>query len=280
MSALEESITAMLGSKPIESLPVGGGCIHDARRVVLADGRRFFLKLAREEAADLLVAEARGLLLLAPHVRVPQLMAEGTADDGTRWLALEWLDLTPLGNAGWENLGCQLSALHAVTADRHGLDHDNFIGATRQSNQMTDSWCEFFQEQRLRPQIRLARSHGHDLAEGDIINSARRVLSDYEPPASLLHGDLWSGNTACLSDSTAVVFDPASCYGDAETDLAMLELFGGPLPEAFLRGYGPTAPDRERRRALYDLYHALNHLNLFGAGYVSMVRRCIESVRR
>ena len=279
MTALDESVAATLGSRPVESRPVGGGCIHDARKLVLADGRRIFLKSGRGEAADLLAAEGRGLALLAPHIRVPRVLAENMASDGSCWLALEWLDLCPPGNVAWENLGLQLAALHAVTADRHGLDHGNFIGVTPQSNRMADSWLEFYREQRLRPQIRLARLNGHAFPETDILNSAERLLSTHEPAPALLHGDLWSGNTAALADSSAVVFDPAPYFGDPETDLAMLELFGGPLPDAFLRGYGPTAPERARRRPLYDLYHALNHLNLFGAGYATMVRRCIEAIR-
>jgi protein-ribulosamine 3-kinase len=279
MNALDESITRALGSNPVEARPVGGGCIHDARCLVLADGRRVFLKSARGETADLLEAEARGLVLLAPHIRVPRLIDENIAADGTRWLALEWLDLVPPGAAAWTDLGRQLAALHSITADCFGLDHDNFIGATPQTNRWAGTWLEFYQERRLRPQIRLARSRGHDLPEGEILAAAGRILADHVPAASLLHGDLWSGNTRALTDSTAVVFDPACYFGDAETDLAMLELFGGPLPDSFLRGYGPSVPGRERRRPLYDLYHALNHLNLFGSGYVAMVRRCIDAIR-
>lgn len=275
MNSLDESIAAALGSRPVESRSVAGGCIHDARCVALADGRRVFLKTASGGTAELLVAEARGLSLLAPHIRVPEVIAAG----GKRWLALEWLDLVPLGNEAWADLGRQLASLHAVTADRHGLDHDNFIGATPQSNRMAETWLEFYQECRLRPQIRLARSRGHDLPEGEILKATLRILADHDPVPSLLHGDLWSGNTAALADSSAVVFDPAPCFGDPETDLAMLELFGGPLPDTFLRGYGPVSADRERRRPLYDLYHALNHLNLFGSGYASMVRRCIDAIR-
>ncbi len=279
MHILDESIAATLGSKPVHSRVVSGGCIHDARCVVLADGRRIFLKSAAGEAGEMLAAESRGLALLGAHIRVPGIVAENTAADGTRWLALEWLDIAPLGNGARENLGRQLAVLHSFKAERFGLEHDNFIGATPQANRMADTWLEFYQGWRLGPQIRLARAKGHDLPETDILNSAERLLSDHEPAPALLHGDLWSGNTAALADATAVVFDPAPYFGDPETDLAMLELFGGPLPESFLRGYGNMFPDRERRRPLYDLYHALNHLNLFGSGYAPMVRRCIGAIR-
>jgi fructosamine-3-kinase len=158
---------------------------------------------------------------------------------------------------------------------RHGLEHDNFIGATPQENGPLRSWCEFFIERRLKPQLRLACKH--HLPEGEILATAERLLADHHPLPSLLHGDLWSGNAAALPDGTGVIFDPAPYFGDAETDLAMLQLFGGALPARFYRGYdwldGP--PDRRRHR-LYDLYHALNHLNLFGSGYTSLVRRCLE----
>lgn len=279
MNPHDVAIAAAIGATLRASRAVGGGCIHSARCLDLTDGRRLFVKLAGGRKADLLVAEARGLAVLAPHIRVPAVIGQGTVGDGSRWLGLEWLDLQPPGIAAWTDLGRQLAALHAVGSNRHGLDHDNFIGATPQSNTPSASWLEFYLERRLRPQLHLARSHGHDLPESAILALAEDILTCHEPVPALLHGDLWSGNAAALPGGTAVVFDPAPYHGDPETDLAMLELFGGPLPDAFLRGYGPSAPDRARRRPLYDLYHALNHLNLFGAGYASMVRRCIDDLR-
>lgn len=279
MNTADASIAAALGSTPLASQAVGGGCIHCARCLELADGRRVFVKSAGGGQAALLVAEARGLGLLDPHLRVPRVLGQDVTADGTRWLALEWLDLQPLEGVAWADFGRQLAALHAVTAECHGLDHDNFIGATPQANTPAASWPEFYLQRRLRPQLRLARAHGHDLAEAEILTLAEAVLEGHEPAPALLHGDLWSGNVAALRGATAVVFDPAPYHGDPETDLAMLELFGGPLPEAFFSGYGPSRPGRARRRPLYDLYHALNHLNLFGGSYASMVRRCLETLR-
>jgi fructosamine-3-kinase len=278
MNAIDSLVAESLGSAPVGSQLVGGGCIHDARRLELADGRRVFVKSAGSRMARLLAAETRGLRLLAPHIRVPEVVSEGETSDGYHWLALEWLDLLPLDSAAWEDLGRQLAALHSVTADRHGLDHGNFIGATPQNNEPKDSWCGFYVESRLRPQLHLTRKHGHDLPESEIIHHTERILTDHHPAPALLHGDLWSGNTAGLADSGSVVFDPAPYHGDPETDLAMLELFGGSLPAAFTRGYGPLPPERQRRRPLYDLYHALNHLNLFGPGYLPMVRRCLSGL--
>lgn len=280
MTPVDKMIAATLGTDARASHQVGGGCIHDARRLELADGRQAFVKSGAGKAAALLEAEARGLMLLSPHVRVPRILAQGDFA-GIRWLALEWLDLTPLSKPSWENFGRQLAALHRVTSPLHGLDHDNFIGATPQENGPLRSWGEFFIERRLKPQLRFAR--GHHVPEKEIIELAERLLANHQPPPRLLHGDLWSGNAAALPDASAVVFDPAPYFGDPETDLAMLQLFSGALPAAFYRGYGSPDPGQHRecrrRRRLYDLYHALNHLNLFGVGYRALVGRCLEEMR-
>lgn len=128
----------------------------------------------------------------------------------------------------------------------------------------------------MRPQLALARSRGHSVPETAAPHLAESRLAGHQPPPSLLHGDLWSGNAAAIDRGRTVVFDPAPYHGDPETDLAMLELFGGSLPAAFFSGYGVPYPDRARRRPVYHLYHALNHLNLFGAGYAGMVRSCLQ----
>lgn len=271
MTSPDPAIAAALGSSVVASRPVGGGCIHAARRLDLADGRAVFVKSAAGDLAPLLDAEAKGLERLAPHLRVPRVLGRGRG-----WLALEWLDLHPPDASGWESLGRQLAKLHAFHGDTHGLDHDNFIGSTPQSNRPAASWREFYLERRLRPQLRLAHVRGHSLDEAGILAAAESCLGDHDPAPALLHGDLWSGNVAALGDGCAVVFDPAPYFGDPETDLAMLELFGGPLPASFLTGYGDLDPDRLRRRPLYDLYHALNHLNLFGSSYRSMVTACVS----
>ncbi|MBN8460171.1 MAG: fructosamine kinase family protein [Verrucomicrobia bacterium] len=268
-------IAAALGGELSRSRPVGGGCVHDARQLELSGGTRVFVKSGRGAAAQWLASEAMGLELLAQRIRTPELLGCGELPGGARWLAMEWLEMTPFDKVSWEDLGRQLAALHGVGSDRCGLDHDNFIGGTPQSNGWMDGWTGFFIERRLRPQLELARKNGHAVPERDALRLAESALAGHEPAASLLHGDLWSGNAAGLSDGRAVVFDPAPYHGDAETDLAMLELFAGPLPAAFFRGYGQVDPSRETRRPVYDLYHALNHLNLFGSGYAGMVRRCL-----
>ncbi len=274
----DHAIARALGGELADSRAVGGGCIHRARRLRLRDGRLCFVKSAAADSAPLLEAEAHGLALLAPHIRVPAVAARGRLPDGAAWLALEWLALLPIDGAGWEDLGRQLRNLHSSTAEQHGLQRDNFIGRLPQSNTPNPCWADFFLNQRLLPQLSLAAGNGFEFDENKIHRAVGTLLAAHRPPASLLHGDLWSGNTASLSGGGAVVFDPAPYHGDAETDLAMLELFGGPLPAGFFRGYGPPAPDRRLRRPLYDLYHALNHLNHFGPGYLSMVRNALEEI--
>lgn len=271
------AIADALGAELLASHAVSGGCIHHSRRLDLADGRSVFVKSADGSGARMLVAEEMGLRLISPHIRTPVIVGSGEAN-GSRWLALEWLDLAPMRPAAWEDLGRQMARLHQVKSACHGLDHDNFIGATPQDNQSLASWSGFFLERRLKPQLTLARAHRIALPEDDIFAAVSRLLEGHDPTPSLLHGDLWSGNAAAITGDRAVVFDPAPYFGDAETDLAMLELFGGPLPEAFRKGYGTLPSGREWRRPIYDLYHALNHLNLFGTGYAGMVARCVEEI--
>lgn len=280
VTLLDASIASHLGSAVWDSRPIGGGCIHDARCVDLADGRRIFVKSASGDRSQLLLAELRGLETLSPHIRTPEILSSGRTDDGTQWLALEWLDLLPLTSTSWSDLGTQLASLHSVTSAQHGLEHDNFIGATPQSNDAATNWSDFYCTRRLQPQLQLAYQRGHQLPEAQILQHSERLLKDHDPRPALLHGDLWSGNTAAIFDARAVVFDPAPYFGDPETDLAMLELFGSPLPEPFLESYRAISPERLKRRPLYELYHALNHLNLFGSGYLPMVQGCLDLLIR
>lgn len=280
MKGHDAIIARALGGQARESSPVPGGCIHQARRLELADGRLAFVKSAADpQGAALLAGEARGLQLLRAHIRCPAILDQGPLPDGGAWLALEWLDLHPLGTPAWRDLGRALAGLHQTHAKLHGLDFDHFLGRLPLENSPCASWAEFFIERRLRPQFALARRRGHrGLEESHAIERAATLLANHQPRASLLHGDLWTGNAAALADGSAVVFDPAPYFGDPETDLAMLELFGSPLPAAFFEGYPPPDPARERRRPLYDLHHALNHLNHFGESYRPLVRRCLASL--
>jgi fructosamine-3-kinase len=160
-----------------------------------------------------------------------------------------------------------LAAAHRSTGPRFGWQRDNYIGSTPQRNGWCDTWAQFWIERRMRPQLELAKRNGFDLPFPE-----SSVLEHHKPAPSLLHGDLWSGNAGFTPEGPAV-FDPAVYYGDREADLAMTELFGG-FPREFYRAYNeawPLEAGYQRRKHLYNLYHLLNHLNLFGGGYLAQV---------
>jgi fructosamine-3-kinase len=197
---------------------------------------------------------------------------------------LEHLELRPADDKGMRALGRNLARLHRVTARRHGWDRDNTIGSTPQINTPADDWIAFWRERRLSFQLKLAASKGHAArlsASGErLIEKLPAFFEGYTPVPSLLHGDLWSGNAAMDADGKPVIFDPAVYYGDREADLAMTELFGG-FPHSFYAAYRTEYPldaGYETRKQLYNLYHVLNHLNLFGGGYGAQAERMIEQL--
>ncbi len=261
---------------------VGGGSIHAAWRI--GDGRReFFVKTGEPQTNAMFIAEAAGLQALAATgtVRTPAIVVGG-ASDSTAFLVLEALDLVPLDRESGARLGEALARMHRITGDSYGWPGDNFIGATPQLNAAHPSWAHFFGDRRLRPQLQRALANGMDKA---LVNKGIGILErlggiflEYRPQPSLLHGDLWSGNAGALADGTPALFDPACYWGDRETDIAMAELFGG-FPTSFFAAYRAAWPldsDYERRKPLYNLYHVLNHYNLFGGAYLGQAQRMIE----
>lgn len=277
---LSEELIAGLAAAGIALAPrsaraIGGGSINECYRVADRAGRLLFLKVNHADCAAMFAAEAEGLreLRAAAAVRVPQPLAHGVAG-ATAWLALEYLELEPGSGAAAALLGERLAAQHGHIAERFGWRRDNTIGTTPQHNAWCDDWTGFWRERRLRPQLDLAAraGFGSRLAErGERLCAALpRLFAGHEPEPSLLHGDLWGGNWAMTRAGEAVIFDPAVYYGDREADLAMTELFGG-FPREFRAAYEavwPLAPGYSRRRDIYNLYHVLNHLNLFGGAYL------------
>ena len=262
---------------------VSGGSIHAAWRVEV-DGTPFFVKVNRADCAPQFACEAAGLARLAGTgtVRVPAVLATGS-DRVHAWLALEWLDLRPLDASAGNRLAESLAALHRVGDENFGLDHDNFIGTTPQVNTPHFLWPWFFAHRRLAPQLQQAAINGLERTMVDkgfrLVERLAAFFLDRRVAPALVHGDLWSGNAAMLPDGTPVVFDPAIHFADRETDLAMAELFGG-FPSGFYAAYrraAPVAEGYEQRKTLYNLYHVLNHFNLFGRAYRSQVGRMIES---
>ena len=252
---------------------VGGGCVNPAFRIT--DGSRsWFVKINRASRADMFAAEADGLHALAQGpVRVPQAICRGQTAEQS-FLVLEWLELHAGTPRDYAQLGEQLARQHALLGRQHGWTRDNYLGSTLQLNSADDSWPRFYAAARLAPQLALARNNGHSAlcAQGErLLEALPRLFGAHEPPPSLLHGDLWAGNAAFLAGGTPVIFDPAAYYGDREADLAMTELFGG-FPEDFqaaYRAHSPVDAGYRVRKTLYQLYHVINHANLFGGGYAA-----------
>ncbi|HEX6320411.1 MAG TPA: fructosamine kinase family protein [Burkholderiales bacterium] len=249
--------------------PAAGGCIHDCYRVSIGGTARF-LKANAMQHEDAFAAEADGLQALrSVGLRAPAALKHGTAA-GLAYLLLEHLDLESTGD--FAALGRMLASAHRKAGPRFGWHRDNYIGATPQANRWKDNWAQFWLERRLRPQLDLARTKGFDLEAPSL-----GLLDGHDPQPSLLHGDLWRGN-AGFTPQGPVVFDPAVYYGDREADLAMTELFGG-FPPEFYEGYNSEWPldgGYSRRKPLYNLYHLLNHLNLFGGGYLGQVKETLR----
>jgi protein-ribulosamine 3-kinase len=252
---------------------VTGGSISETYAWGCATGR-WFVKLGPRAGETAFAAEAEGLATLAHAgaLRVPRVIARGTTA-AAAFLALEWIDPAPADAGAQARLGAGLAALHAVSSVRFGFERDNLIGATPQLNGWSANWAQFFCERRLGPQLVLAAHHGFGPLLGEaghrLLDAVPTLLAGHHPAASLLHGDLWHGNWLASTGGEAVIFDPAVYYGDREADVAMTRLFGGFGP-AFYAAYeaaAPLAPGWQARAELYNLYHVLNHANLFGGGY-------------
>jgi len=288
--ALRAHIAAAIGAatgipfRPATVSPVAGGCIN--RAVRLADAQRsFFVKINDAEAAAMFEAERAGLteLAAAGALRVPAPVASGCAG-GAAFLVLEDIPMSRLDAAGWAVLGEQLAALHGQTAAGFGWHRDNTIGTTPQPNGWGRDWLSFWRDRRLGHQLDLARDNG---LSRELYRRGQRlrerldnVLAGHAPRPSLLHGDLWGGNVAADAGGGPVLFDPAVYYGDREADLAMSELFGR-FDQRFYDAYqaaSPLAPGYPRRRTLYNLYHILNHFNLFGGAYAPQIAAMLDEL--
>lgn len=279
-AGLGESLGKTNGLKWARDL--SGGDINRAALVQGGD-KKWFVKYHSNAPPGMFEAEALALKEISASgcIRVPAAIAQGSVNN-TAWLALEYLELVPGGPAAL--LGEQLAALHDTCRDHYGWSINNYIGTTPQHNRAHDNWTEFWRDCRLQPQLAMAKNSGFGgrlIDRGErLLAGLEQVLQDHEPAASLLHGDLWAGNVAYTPAGQPVIFDPASYYGDRETDIAMTELFGGFEP-AFYSAYeaNSTRPaGYPMRLQLYKLYHVLNHLNLFGAAYLARSESIIDSL--
>lgn len=267
-----------------ESRSIGGGCINQA--YCITDGaQRFFVKLNTPGNLSMFEAEAAGLMEIhrSETLRVPLPICY-EQNDQAAWLVLEYIDLNSGMRGNAADLGRQLAAMHRTTAKQFGWVRDNTIGQTPQINTPSSDWVNFWRTQRLGFQLNLAKTNGHNgklqkLGEQLLIN-LDKFFPDASPLPALLHGDLWSGNYAYDGNGNPVLFDPAVYYGDREADIAMTELFGG-FPADFYSAYRydyPLDSGYNIRKLVYNLYHILNHLNLFGSSYQHQTEQTINTL--
>ncbi len=261
---------------------IAGGSINNS--FCIGDGKdSYFVKTNRHTLAYMFVAEARALdeLNKTQTIKVPQPIACGVSGSES-YAVMSWLTLS--GQPNGILFGQKLAQLHRHYSDRFGFEIDNTIGSTPQRNQWTDDWVDFWKKQRLGYQLELAKENGHGHRLYDLGSCLREqcgaFFTSYHPRPSLLHGDLWSGNWAGSASGEPVIFDPASYYGDRECDLAMMELFGHP-GQQFVAAYNESyalEPGYKIRKQFYNLYHILNHANMFGASYAMQAENMMESL--
>ena len=286
IEALFEEIERRAGIRILRDRvsPVSGGSIDRTYRIE-ATPAPIFVKVASQAALPMLEVEALGLDALrdAGGVRVPEVLATGTSADAA-FLALEWIDFVAASEAAERSLGRGLARLHRATADAYGWARDNRIGATAQLNAQSADWVSFFAERRLGFQLALAVEAGLPVAASravaSLIDDLDRWIGEHSTAPSLVHGDLWGGNWAASGNAEPVLFDPAVHHADREVDMAMTRLFGGFGP-AFYDAYAaewPLPDGWERRAIVYNLYHVLNHFNLFGRGYLGQLSASLEAL--
>ena len=279
---------------------VSGGCINQGYSIS-SSSRTYFAKINQASQIAMFEAEAWGLqqMRATQTIRVPEPICWGT-EGNSAYIVLEWLDLGSRGGErAWEEMGRKLAAMHKYTPPNppllrggeepnstllrgvFGWDINNTIGSTVQINNWTANWAEFWAEHRIGYQLKLARPRGGHFPEGEcLLEVIPELLAGHEPQPSLVHGDLWGGNAGVTSAGEPVIFDPAAYFGDREVDIAMTELFGG-FSAQFYRGYNQVWPlegGYDQRKTLYNLYHILNHFNLFGGSYESQANQMINRI--
>ena len=272
---ISEQISTTIGShfKIKDTRTISGGCINQS--YCIANGaQRYFVKLNSPGSLAMFEAEAAGLMEIhqSHTVHVPLPVCYGH-NNHAAWLVLEYLEINTGARGNASDLGIQLAAMHRTISKQFGWVRDNTIGQTPQINTASSDWINFWKIHRLAYQLDLAKNNGFN---GKLQKLGEQLLLDLDkffsgvtPSPALLHGDLWSGNYAYDESGNPVLFDPAVYYGDREADIAMTELFGG-FPADFYSAYRcdyPLDSGYNIRKVIYNLYHILNHLNLFGSSY-------------
>lgn len=284
LAVISDSISEATGRECILSNPssISGGCINEAFRLTDQNDHVYFIKKNSREFLPFFKAEAEALSQInrTNTVRVPEIICYGESEISS-FLILEFIKEGSSGKNGQRKLGEQLAQLHLIKMPHFGWTTDNCIGATPQPNPKSNDWISFYRDYRLLHQFNLARKKGYSFeGEKKLLENIGFFFKDYTPHPSLLHGDLWGGNSGYTADGDPFIFDPASYFGDRETDIAFTYMFGG-YDSSFYDSYEktfPLNPGFTVRKTLYNLYHELNHLNLFGRGYESSSQSSIQKL--
>jgi len=273
----------------VKKKAVSGGCINQAWQVTDVHNNQYFIKTNSPTLEKMFVIEAGGLKEIeqSNSIRTPQVLIHGSNPEFS-YLVLEYIPLKPQLNQ--KKLGEQLAQMHQTSnplkqvSNQFGWAQDNYIGSTPQSNLYHKQWISFWKNERLLYQLNLAKNKGYSTKAYDaglkLAESLTLFFTSYHPKPSLLHGDLWGGNCASDMNDNPVIYDPAVYYGDRETDIAMTELFGG-FNADFYKTYNDLfALDSgyKTRKILYNLYHILNHYNLFGGDYARQAEKMTEQL--
>ncbi len=281
---ISEAKGPLSGEKILKVSPVTGGCIHNAWKIKLSTGQKLFAKTSSIERFPMLEFEANGLEVLnsyfdQDHLIIPKPIAIQKLEFSAI-LILPWIDLV---QGDEKKLGQGLAILHQESSKQHprsfGWGTDGFIGSNPQIGGWEKNWGECFVKLRLAPQLEMAKQWNLSLDQKRFKTKLIKYFEQHNPLPSIVHGDLWKGNTAIHKNGKGIIFDPATWWGDREVDIAMSKLFGG-FSQKFYEYYEKTwelPKGHNERIEIYNLYHILNHANLFGGEYKS---RAIASIKK
>jgi len=267
----------------LSSSAISGGSINAAYLLTSKTHKKYFIKLNQRHLIDMFAAEFESLNELAQSksIKIPAPICYAELDNQC-FIAMEYMSLQHRGDHF--RFGQDLARMHKISQQQFGWKRNNVIGSTAQNNKLIDNWVEFWKTQRLIPQFEMLYQKGYQAKlekKADyLLASLDDFFQGHQPKASLLHGDLWSGNYAFDKHGNGVIFDPALYYGDRETDIAMTELFGG-FTSDFYKGYQeeyPLADTYKKRKSMYNLYHVLNHANLFGGSYFNQALSIMDKL--
>jgi len=281
-ATFQNHISSVLNEDILSIIPISGGDISKCFKINTSKKSYFIKTNNSRNALTIFQAEVYGLKMIQSTntIKTPEVLFCDTFQEYS-FLILEYIETKPPSSLDFENLGIKLAELHQNTSDTFGLTQNNFIGSLYQSNKPNTSWVEFYTQERLLPQLQLAKQKGllsdrDSPSEKIIAEKLESLFFDVKP--SLLHGDLWSGNFMISKDGTPYLIDPAMYYGHFEVDIAMSKLFGG-FGESFYKAHSKCFPVTQKtssRIEIYQLYYLLVHLNLFGKSYYNSVQNSIK----